>query len=59
MVPQNKHKARMDYKPFEKPVKVKKPRNVEHAQSKIKDHVAYFKSMSKSRKNKGIFSKEP
>lgn len=59
MVPKNKHRARMDYKAIEKPIKVKKPYNVEHAESKIKDHVAYFKSMSKSRKNKDLFSKEP
>jgi len=49
----------MDYKGAEKPIKVKKPYNVEHAQSKIKDHVAYFKHMQKSRRNKGIFNKEP
>ena len=50
----------MDYKGTEKPAKVaKKPYRVEHAQSKIKDHVAYFKHMSKSRRNKGIFNKDP
>lgn len=30
-----------------------------HAQSKIKDHVAYFKNMSKNRKNRDLFSKDP
>jgi len=59
MPPKNKHKARMEYKGIEKPIKVKQSYNVVHAKSKIKDHVAYFKNMSKNRRNREIFNKEP
>lgn len=50
----------MNYKGKQKDLpKVQKPHNVINAKSKIKDHVAYFKNMSKSRRNKEIFNKEP
>lgn len=49
----------MDYKGIEKQIKVKQPANVANAQSKIKDHVAYFKNMSKNRRHKEIFNKDP
>jgi len=54
-----KQKARMEYKGVEKPKKVRQPYAVANAQSKIKDHVAYFKNMSKNRRNRDIFSKDP
>jgi alpha-beta hydrolase superfamily lysophospholipase len=58
-VPKNKYKARVDYKEVEKPKKVKQSYAVANAQSKIKDHVAYFKNMSKNRRNRAIFNKDP
>lgn len=58
-VPKNKHQARMNYKGTKKPVKAKQPKNVANAESKIKDHVKYYKNMQKKSNYQDVFSKEP
>ena len=35
------------------------PRKLANVESKIKDHVAYFKEMAKEKSNKPLFNKEP
>jgi hypothetical protein len=49
----------MNYKGTKKAAKVKPPKNVVNAESKIKDHVKYYKNMQKNRQNRDVFSKEP
>lgn len=49
----------MNYKGAKKPVKAKQPKNVANAESKIKDHVKYYKNMQKKSNYQDVFSKEP
>jgi hypothetical protein len=49
----------MNYKGTKKQSKAKPPQNVSHVESKIKEHVKYYKNMSKKSKNRDVFSKEP
>ena len=49
----------MNYKATKKTVKAKQSKKVANAESKIKDHVKYYKNMQKKNNYQDVFSKEP
>ena len=61
IIPSNKTKKRFEYGngTGNRLPNTRKPRHLNNVQSKIKDHVAYFKAMAKDSSNRPMFNKDP
>ena len=61
IIPKNKTKKRFEYGDGNQNAlpKTRLPKKLSKVQSKIKDHVAYFKQMARESTNRPMFNKEP